>query len=114
MARRVATGATQHPISNLIVVVQESRSFDNLFAGYPGADAPTSGMTKSGKTVPLKSIGLAQPPRKIRGEYFRIAYDDGKMDGWNLLDPKHPLCPYTHVNRGDAAVLELSEALRDR
>jgi phospholipase C len=104
MARRVATGATQHPISNLIVVVQESRSFDNLFAGYPGADAPTFGMTKSGKTVPLKSISLAQPPCQFRAEferYFRIAYDGGKMDGWNLLDPKHPLCPYTHVNRGE-------------
>ncbi|MBV9333847.1 MAG: hypothetical protein JO146_07550 [Candidatus Eremiobacteraeota bacterium] len=30
-------------ISHVIVVIQENRSFENFFAGYPGANAPTTG-----------------------------------------------------------------------
>jgi phospholipase C len=31
------------PISHVIVIVQENRSFENFFAGYPGANAPLTG-----------------------------------------------------------------------
>jgi phospholipase C len=34
---------TRWPIQHVIVVVQQERSFENLFTGYPGANAPTSG-----------------------------------------------------------------------
>ncbi|HEY2475257.1 MAG TPA: alkaline phosphatase family protein [Candidatus Cybelea sp.] len=34
---------TSQYISHVIVIVQENRSFENFFAGYPGANAPTSG-----------------------------------------------------------------------
>src|SRR5579863_4781837 len=30
-------------IKHVIILIQENRSFDNIFAGYPGADAPTYG-----------------------------------------------------------------------
>lgn len=40
--------AKKSPIQNLIVVIQRDRSFDNVFAGYPGADAPTKGLTSKG------------------------------------------------------------------
>jgi phospholipase C len=30
-------------ISNVIVIIQENRTLENFFAGYPGANAPTSG-----------------------------------------------------------------------
>ncbi len=94
----------QSPIQHVIVIVQESRSFDNLFAGYPGADAPTTGLTSSGKRVPLRTISLTRHKACILGwlgEYFQTAYDNGKMDGWNLLDARHPLCPYTRVERSE-------------
>ena len=32
------------PIKHIVVIIQENRSFDNFFAGYPGADAPTYGV----------------------------------------------------------------------
>ncbi|HEY1428410.1 MAG TPA: alkaline phosphatase family protein, partial [Candidatus Tumulicola sp.] len=32
-----------HTISHVVIVVQENRSFDNLFATFPGADGATSG-----------------------------------------------------------------------
>src|SRR5580700_3147973 len=42
-----ARAGTGHPvsqyISHVIVIIQENRSFENLFAGFPGANAPMSG-----------------------------------------------------------------------
>ncbi|MGC1381444.1 MAG: alkaline phosphatase family protein [Candidatus Baltobacteraceae bacterium] len=96
--------ATQGKIQNLIVIIQSSRSFDNLFAGYPGADAPTQGLTSTGSFVPLKPIALTRGACKLDGtyaDYFDVAYDGGKMDGWNLLDSSDPLCPYTRVKRSE-------------
>jgi phospholipase C len=89
-------------IQNVIVVIQQNRSFDNLFSGFAGADAPTKGLTSKGTYVPLRPIRLQTARRcaaNHRGDYFQIVYDGGKMDGWNLLDGQHPLCPYTHVAR---------------
>lgn len=36
-------------VSHIVVIVQENRSFDNLFYGYPGADSATSGRTSRGR-----------------------------------------------------------------
>jgi len=104
--RIVRPANSSSAISNLIVVVQRSRSFDNLFAGYPGADAPTSGLTSNGKSVPLQTISFKHRSQCTRGDsgtYFATAYDGGKMDGWNLLDAGDSLCPYTRVSRAEAA-----------
>ena len=43
-------------IQHVIIIVQENRSFDNLFAGYPGADTQSYGYTATGKKVTLKAI----------------------------------------------------------
>lgn len=86
-------------IHHVIVIVQQNRSFDNLFAGYPNADAPTTGLESTGKRVPLRRISLKQKACAIRD--FQVAYDDGKMDGWNLINPNDPLCPYTRVHRSE-------------
>src|ERR1700729_2797300 len=95
-ARRAAT---KSPIEHLIVVIQQDRSFDNLFAGYPGANAPTKGLTSTGRYVRLRPIALEDQTRCIARDGFGTAYDNGKMDGWNLLDEEHPRCPYTRVQR---------------
>ncbi len=36
-------------IKHIVVLVQENRSFDNLFATFPGADGATRGETHDGK-----------------------------------------------------------------
>jgi phospholipase C len=98
-----ARPGTPRAIQHVIVVVQESRSFDNLFAGYPNADAPTKGLTSTGQYVPLKPITFEDKSCTVTylmGR-FDVVYDGGKMDGWNLLDPKDPLCPYTRVERSE-------------
>ena len=46
------------PITHVVIVVQENRSFDNLFQGYPGADTASSGMNSKGQTIPLQPIPL--------------------------------------------------------
>lgn len=46
-------------IQHVVIVVQENRSFDNLFQGYPGADTVSSGKDSSGQTIPLKPVSLA-------------------------------------------------------
>ncbi|MBV8530213.1 MAG: hypothetical protein JO104_02765 [Candidatus Eremiobacteraeota bacterium] len=96
---------TQQTIRNVIVIIQQERTFDNLFAGFPNADAPIEGLTSTGKYVPLRPITLNRnrpcDTAHPRDGYFHTIYDGGKMDGWNLVDPLHPLCPYTHVERGE-------------
>jgi phospholipase C len=106
-------------IRNVIIIVQQTRSFDNLFAGFPGSDAPEFGYTKSDKKVPLATITLKHLACEIedRSQSFRIAYDDGKMNGWNLLDRRDPLCPYTRVARDETRFywnLAKQYALADR
>ncbi|HXM06063.1 MAG TPA: alkaline phosphatase family protein [Candidatus Acidoferrum sp.] len=93
-------------IQNVIVVVQQHRSFDNLFAGFPGSGAPTYGLTHTGKHVPLRFISLKTLPScvgNIDASYFKTVYNDGKMNGWDLLDPKDRDCPYTRVNTQEIA-----------
>jgi phospholipase C len=93
-------------IRNVVVIVQSERSFDNLFAGYPGADAPTQGLMKTpsgDEYVPLKPVPLRKSEcgNVNTEEAFWTIYDGGKMDGWNLVDPRNALCPYTRVKRHD-------------
>ena len=52
------TGAGK--IRHIVFIVQENRSFDNLFQGYPGANTVSKGKISTGKTVPLQSVGLAR------------------------------------------------------
>ncbi len=40
---RPAGGSASQYLSNVIVIIQENRSFENFFAGYPGANAPMTG-----------------------------------------------------------------------
>ncbi len=48
-------------ISHVVIVIQENRSFDNLFMNYPGADTVTSGQTHDGKTVKLGPVAFEFP-----------------------------------------------------
>lgn len=46
-------------IQHIVVIVQENRTVDNLFHGFPGADTATEGIKKDGQKVPLKPESLA-------------------------------------------------------
>jgi phospholipase C len=50
--------AASNPIQHVVIVIQENRSFDNLFQGYPGANTVSSGVNSKGQTIPLQPIGF--------------------------------------------------------
>jgi phospholipase C len=114
------------PIKHVVIVIQENRSFDDLFATFPGADG-----TKVGKaaamppairqncpspivkptTVPLKQVALAT---SLDIDHIYSGYlkelDHGKMDGFDLIGSgangsSAPAClyAYQHVNPADVA-----------
>jgi phospholipase C len=58
-ALRSLAGTGAGKIKHVVYIVQENRSFDNLFQGYPGADTVSSGKDEAGHTIPLKPVGLA-------------------------------------------------------
>jgi phospholipase C len=51
-----ATGAGK--ITHVVYIVQENRSFNNLFYGYPGAYTVTEGKDSTGQTIKLKPSKL--------------------------------------------------------
>ena len=95
------SSAQDSPIAHVVVIVQENRSFDNLFATFPGADGTTTGLEKvrQGSKYVVKSIALQQSALVMNTDIghcrysYLTAYDHGKMDAFNL-EPKG-VCPRT-------------------
>jgi len=87
-------------IQHVIIVVQENRSFDNLFATFPHADGATKGLTHTGATVKLKArkleSGLVLDNSHLA---FNVDYDKGKMDGFDLVwvNEHQCTCAYQYV-----------------
>jgi phospholipase C len=50
------------PIQHIVVLIQENRTFNNLFATFPGVTGSTSGCEKIG--AKSKKISLKRVPRK--------------------------------------------------
>lgn len=71
-------------VQHVVIMIQENRSFDNLFATFPGADGATSGKMHNGQIVPLKKVGLAALDVNHTYPTYLQDYDNGKMDGFDL------------------------------
>jgi phospholipase C len=103
------TGAGK--IQHVVIVVQENRSFDNLFQGYPGADTVSQGKNSSGQTIPLRAVSLADEYVIDHSETAMFAACDGtgklpgtncKMDGFDREqsfggpgNPQYVFVPHT-------------------
>jgi phospholipase C len=70
-------------IKHVVIVVQENRSLDNLFAGYPGADAPVTGYTKGGAAIALQPTSFKGPDINHEWTAAIAGWDNGKMDGFD-------------------------------
>src|SRR5215469_6450525 len=71
-------------IKHVVVIVQENRSFNNLFQGYPGAYTVPTGLNSKGQTITLQPTSLAtQYIIDHSFNAFKSAYDNGKMDGFD-------------------------------
>lgn len=81
----VTTQIAGSPISHVIVVIQENRTFDNLFNGFPGANTVTSGRAHDGRTVPLQPHGLEWPFDPSHSHASLVTeYNGGAMSGFDL------------------------------
>ena len=80
--QRAVADSAPIPIRHVVIVIQENRSFDNIFAGFPGADAPLVGKLPNGNTVPLETIEVdtGDPAHSFQQSLLDI--DGGKMDGF--------------------------------
>jgi phospholipase C len=98
-----ALGGTK--IKHVIIMVQENRTFDNLFHGFPGADSASTGVTHTGKVVPL-TAGTLEEYYDLGHTHanFETEYDGGKNDGFDLV-PTSPqssaLAAYQYVEQSE-------------
>jgi len=117
-------GSGSSPIQHVVMIVQENRSFDNLFAGFPGANGQLYGLAKrrvNRKWVDQRVALVEQPlvphPHEDIGHCyysFTTAFHGGKMDGFDY-EPLgtcdrgwsgaryNKLYPYMYVNPTDIA-----------
>jgi phospholipase C len=70
-------------IKHVVIVIQENRSFVNLFRGFPGADAPTFGYAGT-KKLPLTAVPL-EDPNNIENRFYDSlqAWNHGRMNGFD-------------------------------
>ncbi len=71
-------------IAHVVVVIQENRSVDNLFQGFPGADTVATAPTRTKGTVALRPQRLeAGADVEHSHAFFLKQYDHGKLDGFD-------------------------------
>lgn len=99
----LANRPRNHKIQHVVIIIQENRSVDNLFRGFPGADTVPYGFDKKGQKIVLKQVGLeARWDFDHSSSSFFAACDgrgslpgtDCKMDGFNGEPVRcAPKCP---------------------
>lgn len=72
------------PIEHVIIVLQENRTFDNVFHGYPGANYAKTGLNSAGARVELQQVPLmtAWDPSHDYGDWL-TEYNNGGMNGFD-------------------------------
>jgi phospholipase C len=94
--------------AHIIVIVQENRTFDNLFNGYPGANSRNYGYDSQGKIVRLREVSLATTYDLDHSHTgFETEWADGKMNGFDKVrtsgvgskkaDLAYTYAPYSEV-----------------
>ena len=106
--RTPARSDAKRKIQHVVIIVQENRSFDNLFVGFPGANTQNFGFNHLGTKIALTARGLQAPydiDHGFTGALQAIDYAKGEaMDGFDLEKCSNPsACPpnlqFTYVPR---------------
>ena len=104
-----AGGSASKYLSHVIVIVQENRSFENFFAGYPGANAPLTGCASplpgdparphvnSSSSCPGKDTQVTlhqdtfknNPDLKHSWGPSMVDWNNGQMDGFSKFGIKN-------------------------
>jgi phospholipase C len=92
--------AVRAHVKHVVIIVQENRSVDNLFNGFPGADTVGTGERPVGP-VPLRPVDLGYPADvDHQHRAWLTEYDQGRMDGFDAVatTPKqYDEFPYAYV-----------------
>ncbi|MBV8530312.1 MAG: hypothetical protein JO104_03270, partial [Candidatus Eremiobacteraeota bacterium] len=105
------SGSGSGPIQHIVLLIQENRTFNDLFAGFPGAVSSMTGQElvyDHGKLVE-KPIALTEHNLLDKGNIthlypaFLTAYQNGAMDGFSLIKfvqsgKKEGKAAYQYVN----------------
>jgi len=88
-------------IKHVVIVIQENRSFDNLFYGFQGANYATSGKGSAGQAIQLTPVSFADS-FELCHDYgdAKLDIDGGKMDGFGHCLPDKA---YTYVKGSETA-----------
>jgi phospholipase C len=80
-------------IKHIVVIVQENRSFDNLFYGFPGANTATVGHLSTGGTIALQPLPL-ESGWDLGHELndFMTDWNYGGMNGFDKDGGPSPIC----------------------
>jgi phospholipase C len=95
------TPATTSPIQHVVIIMQENRSFDNLFNGFPGADTVQSGLSEQ-LVIPLQPVSLSDR-RDLDHSHtgWWLDWHHGKMDGFAHEGGADALLPYSYVPQAE-------------
>jgi phospholipase C len=116
------TGKGIDKIQHVVIIVQENRSFNNLFMGFPGAKTQTYGHDSKGEKVTLQPLPLTLTwdLEHNSAAYYAACNGTGKIPGtdcrmngfdketWKCDQPGYEKCPikyppYSYVKRSDIA-----------
>lgn len=85
-------------IKHVVIIIQENRTFENLFAGFPNADAPMFGETSNGD-IALHPIDF-EPEEDLNHDYEPAitAWNNGLMNAFDkeLFDTGEPAGTYPY------------------
>jgi phospholipase C len=93
-----SSALTPSPIQHVVIIMQENRTLDNLFNGFPGADTVQTG-THNGQSIPLVPVSLGDP-RDLDHSHtgFWRDWHNGKLDGFDTRGyayvPQSQIVPY--------------------
>lgn len=80
-------------IKHIVVIVQENRSFDNMFYGFPGANTANMGLLSTGKTIPLQPLPMDSGyDLGHQMSDFLTDWNSGKMNGFDRDGGAQPRC----------------------
>ena len=77
--------ASSSPITHIVIIMQENRSFDNMFHGFKGANTATYGYGHGVKYTMNPYPLYTQLDPNHEHYQFLEDYDGGKNDGWDLI-----------------------------
>lgn len=88
-------------IQHVVIIMQENRSFDNLFNGFPGAETVTTGVSK-GQVVQMQPVLLEQGMDLPHSHPDWWAdWDNGAMDGFSRPSRPIPNLAYSYVPQSE-------------